>query len=155
MLGCFSDLCPGSVNVSSIEFGEELEEILRSYAQSGKFDLPWSLVKKLLAVKLCLVCPSRNLAPNLQFFFECTQLTFYPLQVLEASFSRRSFVGPITESFESRRDEVLGLLLEYEYPPFTFQRICEVLLSPEQFAATHKLINGLERLVTVVSPIDD
>mmetsp|Transcript_37624 Transcript_37624/g.117629 ORF Transcript_37624/g.117629 Transcript_37624/m.117629 type:complete len:113 (+) Transcript_37624:196-534(+) len=54
--------------------------------------------------------------------------------------------------------ERCGMLLEelksFDGPPFTIQRLAEVLLNPHpQYTATHKLVNGLEKLLSVTSTL--
>jgi hypothetical protein len=72
--------------------------------------------------------------------------------VLDKKFSSNGFVGSITETFESRRDLILDLVRSYEStPPFTIQRLAELLCHPEQYKACHKLMNALERLLSVSS----
>lgn len=75
------------------------------------------------------------------------------LQVLRHFFQKHGFTGHITETFESRRAEVLRLLDTYEQvPPFTLQRLCEILQgSKKQFGRTHVLINALAKVLSVGS----
>jgi len=61
-------------------------------------------------------------------------------------------------AFLARKSHLINLLREFQRdPPFTLQRVAEVLLNPEQYyTLTHKLCNGLEKLlgVTGTMPID-
>lgn len=61
------------------------------------------------------------------------------------------FIGPVTESFDSRKQVILLLLFKFDdSPPFTLQRLAEVLLEPTMYyRATHKLMNSLEKLLSV------
>ena len=53
-------------------------------------------------------------------------------------------------SFEIRSEELLGLLDKFEQDaPFTVQRLAEVLMNPSQYQSTHKLMNCLEKLLSV------
>lgn len=74
------------------------------------------------------------------------------MQVLRFFFRRYGFTGQITETFESRRDEIFRLLDGYESsPPFTLQRLAEILQnSTKQFRRTHVLMNSLAKVLSVV-----
>ena len=76
------------------------------------------------------------------------------------------------EAFDRRRDRLLSMLGyratsengeieetraggESEEPPFTIQRLAEVLVAPERYySQTHKLCNCLEKLLLVNAPIN-
>lgn len=60
-------------------------------------------------------------------------------------------MGPLTESFYSRLDEVLALFDQHDQqPPFTVQRLAEVLVrAEEEYRTTHALLNGLSRILSV------
>ncbi|CAN0431755.1 unnamed protein product, partial [Ectocarpus fasciculatus] len=52
------------------------------------------------------------------------------------------------------RDELVASLRRFDAAPFTLQRLAEVLQDPRrQYSTTHKLINGLERLLSVSSTL--
>lgn len=71
-------------------------------------------------------------------------------QVLEDRNSAIGFKRNITQSFDSRKEIILELLSRHNLaPPFTIQRLAEVLLNPTQFSETHKLMNSLEKLLSV------
>lgn len=81
----------------------------------------------------------------------CIHDSFEILQVLDQAHSTNGFVGPITESFESRKQTILLLLFKFdEGPPFTLQRLAEVLLDPARYyRSTYKLMNSIEKLLSV------
>jgi len=71
--------------------------------------------------------------------------------VLRASFASRGFVGPVTSDFMTREKALDELLALQDEPPFTIQRVCEILcVENTRPAATHKIINGLERVLQVL-----
>lgn len=72
-------------------------------------------------------------------------------QVLDHYFRTAGFTGPLTETFESRKEEVLHLLDSYEdEAPFTTQRLAEILVHcSNQYEKTHKLINGIVKCLSV------
>lgn len=84
---------------------------------------------------------------------------YVQLQVLELHFAQHGFVGPVTQSFQGRVRDVIKLLDSGRFdvgPPFTIQRYAEILSDPAtQYKSTHKLINGLEKLLYVNSTIYD
>jgi hypothetical protein len=73
--------------------------------------------------------------------------------VLNEYFKEMGFLGPPNHSFCDRENELLSMLYCYSYPPFTIQRLVEILLNPKgQYKNTHKLINAIEKLLSVTSP---
>jgi hypothetical protein len=77
-------------------------------------------------------------------------------QVLAKFFSTKGFVGPITDSFDSRLEEILSLLDRYPNAPFTVQRLAEVLIrGTEEYRSTHGIMNGLVRILSVDAMISD
>ncbi len=58
------------------------------------------------------------------------------------------------KTYEERKNEVLAALDGFDRPPFTIQRIAEVILEPQtQYSSTHKLLNGLEKLLSVTTTL--
>jgi hypothetical protein len=55
------------------------------------------------------------------------------MQVLDAAYVSRGFVGAITQNFESRKTDILSALHALEGTPFTIQRIAELLTVQVQF----------------------
>lgn len=79
----------------------------------------------------------------------------YGLQVLGKYYTTKGFIGPITETFDNRRAMVIELLNNFESPPFTIQRLIEVLNNNfTQYNSTHKVINAIEKLLQVSAQID-
>jgi serine/threonine-protein phosphatase 4 regulatory subunit 2 len=74
---------------------------------------------------------------------------------MDGFFRERGFTGPITETFSSRKDEILRLLDDYDsQPPFTVQRLCEVILDADkQFKSTYALLNSITKLLSVTSTV--
>eukprot|EP01040_Poterioochromonas_malhamensis_P001030 gene1030-1092_t len=104
---------------------EALEEILNNVATTGRLSQPWEEVRLLFRWKLCKVLD--------QYFASC------------------GFIGPITQSYESRKREILFLFDQFTVePPFTLQRFAEVLQrSWSQYRATHTIMNGVSKLLSV------
>jgi len=109
----------------------EFDEILTDIAQDGMIRYDWKGLRKLFRWKICLV--------------------------LDQYFKSYGFLGPITQTFESRRQDILTLLDEFEYePPFTIQRLAEVLQRTKtQYRATHPLMNAINRLLSVTTSMSD
>ncbi len=98
--------------------------MLYDIARSGRVAHEWELVRPLVAVQM--------------------------VQVFAHYFGKKGFIGPVDQSFESRRDELLQLLLSQDAPPFTIQRLIELLLNPmNQYSATHKMMNAVEKVRAV------
>ena len=69
---------------------------------------------------------------------------------MDQYFASRGFTGPITQSFPMRKSEILHLLNQYDRPPFTIQRVAEVLQRCwSQYRATHTIMNSLVKLLSV------
>ena len=76
-------------------------------------------------------------------------------QLLDLTFKVHGFVGPLTENFDGRRAEILELVDQFNGPPFTIQRICELLIQDiSSYKVTHKLIRSLEKLLLVSNTIE-
>lgn len=57
-----------------------------------------------------------------------------------------------TDRFEDRKQKIMDTIDSFEGAPFTIQRIVEVLDNPSKvFSNTRKLLNGLDKLVSVSS----
>ena len=106
------------------------ERMLQDVAKSGRVPVDWGVLLEVLTGKLAQV---------LQRY----QSTYGPCE------SETDEV-----SFAERRNMLTEALRSFDGPPFTVQRLAEVLLNPEpQYAATHKLMNGLEKLLSVSSTL--
>lgn len=111
----------------STMIGAEHDKYFYFIAKTGKIYWNWDDLQRLFAEKMS--------------------------QVLTHAHQRCGFVGPINQSFELRKREVLDQLFLFEGPPFTCQRLAEILLSPGQYSATHKLLNALEKQLGVTSTL--
>lgn len=107
-------------------YTHELDEWLLEVSLDGEVTYEWSLVSRIVAMKINSI---------LQGFFE-----------------REGFLGPITQTFEKRRVEVLNLVINRDEPPFTVQRLIELIVHPYVYKKTHKLINAMEKLLLITSP---
>ena len=76
--------------------------------------------------------------------------------MLDRKFDQVGFIGSITETYETRKEHILNILNTSfpTSPPFTFQRLVEVLLTPDVYTQCHKLMNSLEKLLSVTLLID-
>uniref|UniRef100_A0A6S8BB95 Serine/threonine-protein phosphatase 4 regulatory subunit 2 n=1 Tax=Aplanochytrium stocchinoi TaxID=215587 RepID=A0A6S8BB95_9STRA len=58
-------------------------------------------------------------------------------------------------SFEDQRDRLVSSLNVFDGAPFTLQRLCELILFPEEhYNSTKKLLFGLEKLVSVSTTLE-
>lgn len=74
--------------------------------------------------------------------------------MLKKSFAEKGFLGLVEHTFDQRNEELLTLLNKFEHDaPFTVQRLAEVLSDSSQYQSTHKLINCLEKLLSVTSSV--
>eukprot|EP01041_Mallomonas_annulata_P002026 gene2026-3937_t len=106
-----------------------LEKILRDISSTGTINCEWEVLRKLIAAQL--------------------------VKALVQFRDKKGFIGPITETFDSRSKIILHLLQRFDNPPFTIQRLVELILDPfSQYSSTYKFMNGLERILSVTSTID-
>jgi hypothetical protein len=75
-------------------------------------------------------------------------------QEFQHYYTTYGFAGPPYETFEERRGEVLALLQALDRPPFTVQRLVELLCRPTaSYKSTHKFMNGVLKLLSVTSSL--
>ena len=70
-------------------------------------------------------------------------------------YKEKGFVGPLTQTYQSRLSELMQLFDSFQdAPPFTLRRLIELVTeSSTQYTATHKYMNGLERILSVTSTL--
>ncbi len=114
-----------SVTLMIPSISQSEENVLRDVMRSGFCQQPWMEVKEILSTRA--------------------------LHVLNGFESLYGFdVSKDEKAYEERRDEVLAALNGFDRPPFTIQRIAEVIMEPQaQYSSTHKLLNSLEKLLSV------
>jgi len=119
----------GFANGSDKNITPQLLEVLKEMATTGQSRYEWAHLKALIAAKMQQVCAE---------YYEVTK-------DLEAT----------GETYEVVLKRLLTLLAEFPNPPFTTQRLCELLLDPHRIYAssTRKLMNALEKLLTVSSTV--
>lgn len=114
------------------EIPRELEEYISYVARTGDPVFQWSLVKVLIKEKLLAVldefietCPSTEIPP-------CPN------------------VDPF--NYETMKHNLLARLDSFILPPFTIQRICELLSAPrKEYSRIDKYMRAVEKNVLVVS----
>ena len=107
----------------------ELDNWLQKCASDGEMLYPWHRVAPILAIKTVII--------------------------LNSYFRKRGFLGPIIQTFEQRKSQILKLFSNRKHTPFTFQRLVELLLDPEKYyLSTHKLMNAIEKLMLIALPAD-
>eukprot|EP00903_Cladosiphon_okamuranus_P010622 g10045.t1 len=123
-LGRFAEAAASSpTNPPSIP--SDLEGVLREIAVVGVPYYGWGGLKELLATRM--------------------------VQAVDALQKDSGFLRAAGgKDYQQRRDELVASLRSFDAAPFTLQRLAEVLQDPRrQYSTTHKLINGLERLLSV------
>ena len=105
----------------------ELDDWLRQCAEDGEVPFGWDKVAPFLAIKT--------------------------IGILNSFFQKRGFLGPIVQTFEQRKTQILRLFSNRRHYPFTIQRVLEVLLDPDRYyQSTHKLMNAIEKLLLITLP---
>ena len=115
-----------TTGTSPPSYAPALNDYLLQASLSGDIIYEWKLVSRFLALKMIII---------LKDFYET-----------------KGFLGPITQTFELRKIEIIRLLGSRKEPPFTTQRFLEILLHPELYKSTHKLMNAMEKLLLVTMP---
>ncbi|KAI3979085.1 hypothetical protein MKX01_016260 [Papaver californicum] len=116
-----------------ISTGGELTEILSIIAATGKFWHPWEMLQMLLSFKLKQV------------------LSEYPEAQLTSD-QQTSKLGETYPDLVKRLDQALHSFIEG--PPFTLQRICEILLAARNiYPNLSKLALALEKNLLVTSTL--
>ncbi|KAF8044398.1 hypothetical protein BT93_A2402 [Corymbia citriodora subsp. variegata] len=110
---------------------EEARRVIETIASSGTFWIEWDQVKTILSVKLKQV------------------LSDYP-EVKMTTEQQSASLGETHQELVKRLDE--ALLSFNEGPPFTLQRLCEILLSAQSiYPKLSKLALALEKNLLVTS----
>eukprot|EP00268_Persea_americana_P057710 TRINITY_DN692_c1_g2_i1.p1 TRINITY_DN692_c1_g2~~TRINITY_DN692_c1_g2_i1.p1 ORF type:complete len:264 (-),score=71.57 TRINITY_DN692_c1_g2_i1:234-1025(-) len=116
---------------------EEVRSILEVIASTGKFWHDWNILKEILSSRLKQV------------------LAQYPESQMASDVigpQPSSLSGETYQELVKRLDE--ALLSFIEGPPFTLQRICEILLTPQSIYSTlSKLALALEKNLLVTSTL--
>jgi len=112
---------------SSEKIPAELKEVLNEVGLTGKCRYPWAQMIPLIEAKINEVCAEYHAAT----------------QDLEAH----------GESYAETLKRLHALLQEFPNPPFTLQRLVELLVDPHRIyrTSTRKLMHALEKLLTVSS----
>lgn len=115
---------------------EELRSIMEVIAATGKFWHDWDMLKSLLSFRLKQV------------------LAEYPEAQMDSGVGSQqsSLLGETYPELVKRLDE--ALLSFVEGPPFTLQRLCEILLNPKgTYTSLSKLALALEKNLLVTSTL--
>lgn len=105
----------------------QLDDWLRQCAKDGEIPFVWDTVAPVLAIKT--------------------------IGILNSYFHKHGFLGPIVQTFEQRKAQILRLFSNRRHYPFTIQRLLEVLLDPDRYyQSTHKLMNAIEKLLLITLP---
>ncbi|KAJ1641131.1 PPP4R2-domain-containing protein [Pavlovales sp. CCMP2436] len=106
------------------------EAALAQTSATGQPALPWPLLKQIVALRLRKV---------LGEYYERSKDCDNPTRQTE---------------FGEWRDRILELLGSFQRAPFTLQRLCELLLNPQQvYRSTRKLMSAVEKLLMVTTTI--
>lgn len=120
--------------------------MLQEIGKSGKTDIDWNLLMPIIATMIHLVCFFPRHAPH--------RFNLTP-QECHNFYHTTGFVGPLPQSFIGRYFSLLALLESYSQPPWTLQRLVELLDNPRQiYSSTHKFMNSIEKLLSVTTTLD-
>jgi hypothetical protein len=120
--------------------------MLQEIVKSGKTNIDWNLLMPIIATMIHQVrC----------MFLESIFVLSCPLQECYNFYQKNGFVGPLPQSFAGRYSTLLGLLESYSQPPWTLQRLVELLRNPRRiYSSTHKFMNSIEKLLSVTTTLD-
>lgn len=108
------------------EWKPALDEVLREVATTGQSRFTWGQLKGVIGAKLEQVCEEYHANQK-----------------------------DLNEPYDEMIKRCLSLLAEFPNPPFTVQRLCELLIDPHRIYATstRKVSSALEKLLTVSSTV--
>jgi hypothetical protein len=130
------------------ELSSILEFSQMNTSSGAEYSIPDGVEEFLLKVARGTVSPKQLID---QWLLLRNALGWRIRQLLKNNYATRGFLGPVTTDFASREREIESLLLLHEEVPcITIQRLCEVLcIDSTRPAATHKLMNSLQRCLQV------
>ncbi|XP_035675700.1 serine/threonine-protein phosphatase 4 regulatory subunit 2-B-like isoform X1 [Branchiostoma floridae] len=116
------------------ELTPELEQYLRHIAKTGETIYPWNRLKPVFLLKLEKVMQ--------EFNEEAPKVDGPPTPNVE------------NLSYEEMRERVVSIIESFTGPPFTMQRLCELVTDPKKhYKRSDKFLRGVEKNVLVVSTV--
>eukprot|EP00744_Colponema_vietnamica_P019664 GILI01027852.1.p1 GENE.GILI01027852.1~~GILI01027852.1.p1 ORF type:complete len:160 (-),score=7.43 GILI01027852.1:46-525(-) len=128
----------------SILFDIELHNLLQEFSSKQTWDPRLNQILKNIA------------ATGIPCYFwpHLKQLLAYKTREVLVDFHGKCPDCPVTkgDTFQDQLNRVLSSLDTFQGPPFTLQRLCELITDPERrYNSTRKLIAAVEKAVTVNS----
>jgi len=120
---------------------EDLTQIIVNISKTGVSCYPWGPLKQLLTHLLHQVLQRYHAKTleNRKGDFNIEQAEMYKRE---------------EEEFEQKSQKFFQALSSYEDAPFTLQRLCELVLSPERiYSTSKKYFTALEKMVNITSTI--
>jgi len=116
----------------SISLPEDLENLFKHIARTGDTLVAWDKLKKAFILKLKLVVDEFN------------STNPYIAGKINANCEN--------EQFLEMRDSLITLANGFDHPPFTFQRVCELIINPKKnYTKCEKYMRALEKNLRVVT----
>ncbi|XP_066284966.1 serine/threonine-protein phosphatase 4 regulatory subunit 2-B-like isoform X1 [Branchiostoma lanceolatum] len=116
------------------EMTPELEQYLQHIAKTGETIYPWNRLKPVFLLKLEKVMQ--------EFNEEAPKVDGPPTPNVE------------NLSYEEMRERVVSIIESFTGPPFTMQRLCELVTDPKKhYKRSDKFLRGVEKNVLVVSTV--
>lgn len=134
-------------NSQDDHISQNLENFIEYVSKTGTYIFPWSLVKKLFLKKL------NNVINNLQ---SCMSLSTSDLNTSSSStYIPNQNTANDANSIQLIKDRIFERMQSFNNAPFTIQRICELLLKPNNhYNRIDKYLRGLEKCIMVVTTVD-
>lgn len=134
-------------NSQDDHISQNLENFIEYVSKTGTYIFPWSLVKKLFLKKL------NNVINNLQ---SCMSLSTSDLNTSSSStYISNQNTANDASSIQLIKDRIFERMQSFNNAPFTIQRICELLLKPNNhYNRIDKYLRGLEKCIMVVTTVD-
>lgn len=121
---------------------QNLENFIEYVAKTGTYIFPWNLVKKIFLKKL------NNIIDNLQ---SCMSLSSSDMNTSSST----SFQSNEQSNIQTMKERIVERMKSFTNAPFTIQRICELLLKPNNhYNRIDKYLRSLEKCIMVVTTID-
>eukprot|EP01111_Echinosteliopsis_oligospora_P013463 TRINITY_DN4835_c0_g1_i3.p1 TRINITY_DN4835_c0_g1~~TRINITY_DN4835_c0_g1_i3.p1 ORF type:complete len:190 (-),score=38.72 TRINITY_DN4835_c0_g1_i3:597-1166(-) len=132
--------------MSLLYFSEDLKKSVDEFAESQK-------EKQVVTAEL------RQIIDNISKIglpcYKWTSLCVLLSHCLRQSMQQlRTKLKVNSDKFEAREDDIISSLESYDAAPFTIQRLCELIVSPEVYFNYNKYINALDKMVNISSTIN-
>ncbi|CAD6194786.1 unnamed protein product [Caenorhabditis auriculariae] len=136
-----------------------VEKYFAASAGWGVPAIPWEIVRPAFVWKLKFVIDefvSKQVGSEKKTEEKEKVETKKPDSVKGKSLAKITFVKPVPYNIKDSSEYILRRASEFEGFPFTWQRLCELLVSPTQhYSKVEKFLRALEKVISVVTAVTE